>query len=102
KHLSDLQAFAEKARNSIERVAVSIDLSNPIGRYFRSHYPDVAAKVDKWNQIDLGPKDRDFWKVMQREETRLGLAGNGTGMLAALAEGDIEFDQLAWTLENDF
>ncbi len=101
KHLENLQAFAEKARDSVKKVAVPIDMSTPVGRYFRSHYPQVTEKLDRWSRIDELPKQTKFWDAMRHEEKRLGLTNNGVAMLASLAEGDVEFDQLAWTVEND-
>ncbi len=101
KHLENLQAFAEQARNSAKNVAVPIDMSKPMGRYFRSHYPLVAGKLDRWSLIEELPKQTKFWDAMRHEERRLGLTNNGVALLASLAEADVEFDQLAWSVEND-
>jgi hypothetical protein len=101
KHLDNLQTFAEKARDSVKNVAVPINMSTALGRYFRSHYPSAAAKLDRWNRIDELPKQTSFWNAMRHEEKRLGLTNNGVAMLASLAEADVEFDQLAWSVENE-
>jgi hypothetical protein len=100
KHLDDIQEFVKEARDRAKDVAVRIDMSNAMGGYFRSHYPDAAAKLDRWNTIDELSKTSEFWKVMRQQEESLGLMGNAVPMLASLAKGELEFDHLAWSVEN--
>jgi hypothetical protein len=72
-----------------------------MGRYFRAHFPKVAAQIDDWNAIDYQPRSRRFYEAINEEAQRLGLINQGGAVLSTVAVGDLKAEDLSWTVEND-
>jgi hypothetical protein len=90
KHPGDLQSFANRARDPVEGGAVfRIDVSEPTGRFFQSHYSGVPAKLVSWGHIEHPSKQDRFRHARRREATRLGLSHNGSEMLTWLGGGSV-------------
>jgi hypothetical protein len=100
-HVRSLQAFSAGIRPSIETLLMRVDLSRPMGRYFRAHFPLVAAQVDDWNAIEYYQRSRRFYEAMNNEATRLGLIAQGGAVLSTVAQGFLRPEDLNWSIAND-
>jgi hypothetical protein len=115
-HVDDIRRFAEGARNSglvmsvrggaQTRITGPIDMTSPLARDFRSHYPEVARSIDEWNSVatDFDEAGRRYRGLTYRESEKVMLddhTSNGLpDLLSAIGLGDLESATIDWQVEN--
>jgi hypothetical protein len=99
-HVRDLHELAAGLLGGL-RPGQTFDLTLPLARGFRRHFPDTAQKLDKWNDPHYHQLHSDLEEFIRKEAFRLLPQGGGLdNLLRMVVLGQVHLANLTWFMRE--